>query len=286
MSKQVYKLIVTGLIASTLLGCSLTSPVSDELSRIRDADAVGENSFSLSGLRHQALRDAALSIGARGGLAYRAKKIRQKIYLSEASLDHVFNFRGLVLDDSVVPPVLVEGRGSLEIPQDDLLRVADRQYLIIKQARFSSNPPNWRDYIQMEYSAPELPDKTLLPRTETEKNVWDKYVQEGWRAGIRQADTIFLEQLGRLKRDYQGMIRYHTLLAQNIVSKPFVARSELGITGNNEQLAINDRVLRITSKPAFNLNGEKWKPDMTPSTSLSNHGASGDDDPCVEECVG
>jgi defect-in-organelle-trafficking protein DotC len=97
-----------------------------------------------------------------------------------------------------------------------------------------------------------------MPRNEVEKNVWDKYLDEGWQAGITQADVIFAENLGRLKRDYEGMIRYHTLLAQNMVSLPFVAQVNLGVTGGDSQMAINDRILRITTLPQFNNASSEW----------------------------
>lgn len=265
MSKLLYSSLVAGIIASLLSGCQFRAPVTDDLSKLRNIDVVNDKTFSLSGLRYHALRDAALSVGARSGLAWRAEQIREKISLHEKNLDHIFNFRGLVLDDNVVPPVLIEGRMPLEVASTDTLRIADRHYLIIKQAHFASNPPTWRDYLKMEFSEPDLPDRSLLPRDETEKNVWDRYVQEGWRAGIVQANTIFLEQLGRLKRDYQGMVRYHTLLAQNIVSKPFVGRTELGITGGSEEMAVNDRVLRITAKPSLNQDTKSWKADVIAS---------------------
>ncbi len=231
---------------------------------LRDVDTVGDKTFSITGLRFQGIRDAALSVGARGGLAWRAKQIREAVFKRQEKYDRIFNFRGLVLDDNVLPPVLIEGRTTLDQPNDHTLRVADRQYLIIQQARFVTNPPNWRDYLGMDYPEPEMPDRSLLPRDETEKRVWKRYVEEGWRAGVIQANTIFKESLGRLKRDYEGMVRYHTLLAQNIVSKPYVAKTDMGITGDNNEMAVHDRVLKITALPAFNLKGETWEAVVTP----------------------
>lgn len=263
MSKRLKSALIAGCVASLLGGCEFQPPVTNDLSRIRDVELVSDKAFSISGLRYQALRDTALSVGARGGLAWRAKQIREKVYLHEAKMDRIFNFRGLMLDDNVIPPVLIEGRNTLEQPKCDILRVSDRQYMIIKHACFVTNPPTWRDYVGLEYPEPELPDRSLLPRDDSERKVWERYVQEGWQAGVIQANTIFLENIGRLKRDYEGMIRYHTLLAQNIVSKPFVARAELGVTGNANELAINDRVLRITIQPGFEQDSSRWEAEVT-----------------------
>ncbi|MBS0289062.1 MAG: type IV secretory system conjugative DNA transfer family protein [Proteobacteria bacterium] len=213
---------------------------------------------SLSGVRNIGLRDTALSLGARAGLAWRASEINVLISRSERQLDLIYNFDGLLLDHNVLPPVLIEGRQTLDQATDDVLRVADRAYTIQAQARFVTMAPTWRDYLKMHYKDPDLPDSSLMPRNEVEKNVWDKYLDEGWQAGITQADVIFAENLGRLTRDYQGMIRYHTLLAQNMVSLPYVAQVNLGVTGGDSQMAVNDRILRITTLPQLNTQSSEW----------------------------
>ncbi|MBN9287054.1 MAG: hypothetical protein BGO43_11765 [Gammaproteobacteria bacterium 39-13] len=213
---------------------------------------------TLGGIRHIGLRDAALSLGARAGLAWRAGQINALVAMHERELDIIYNFNSMLLDHNVLPPVLIEGRQTLDQTADDIIRVSDRAYSIQSQARFVTMAPTWRDYLKMHYKEPDMPDMSLLPRDETEKTVWDKYLDEGWQAGVTQADVIFAENLGRLKRDFEGMIRYRTLLAQNMVSLPFVAQVNLGITGGDSQMAINDRILRITTLPQFKSASNEW----------------------------
>lgn len=253
------------LIASMALTVSCTtgpttdSPLNKYLSTSRSSKRM-----EVRGLRYASLRDAALSTGARAGLAFRAKQINLLVLKYERQLDLVYNFNAMLLDYNVLPPVLIEGRHPLEQSDFDILRVADRAYTIQSQARFVTVPPTWRDYLKMQYNDPDVPDVSLLPRTQAEREVWNKYIQEGWQVGITQADVIFTENLGRLKRDYEGMIRYRSLLCQNMVSLPYVAEINLGITGGDSQMAINDRILRITALPEFNTNGSEWNPDITP----------------------
>jgi defect-in-organelle-trafficking protein DotC len=218
----------------------------------------------MTGLRYQSLRDAALSTGARAGLAWRSNQINRLVVLHERQLDLIYNFTPMLLDHNVLPPVLLEGRQNFEQTSDDIIRVFDRSYLIQSQARFVSMAPTWREYLITQYRDPDLPDASLLPRNEEEKEVWDKYIDEGWQAGITQADVIFTENLGRLTRDYEGMVLYRTLLAQNMVSVPYVAQVNLGITGGEDQMAVNDRILRITALPQFNVRGNEWKTEITP----------------------
>lgn len=251
------------IISSVLLtGCASSGIPS--LNKYHAASSIDRSTFSITGIRYQALREAALSTGARAGLAWRSRQINQRIARHEPQLNLIYNFTGLLLNDNVLPPVLIEGRQTLEQSADDVLRVADRAYAIQSQARFVTMAPTWRDYLQANYPEPDMPDRSLLPRTDSERTVWDKYIDEGWQAGVAQADIIFTENLGRLKRDFEGMIRYRTLLAQNMVSLPFVAQINLGITGGDSQMAINDRILKITALPQFNMAGNEWKTDITP----------------------
>lgn len=270
MNKFIIKPTFAGIVLSVILiGC--TGPSTKETNSLGSLRALGRgsaNESSITGLRYTALRDAALSLGARGGLAFRANQINRELAENSRYLERIFNFNSLMLDNMVLPPVLIEGRDTLDQNCDDVLRLADRQFYILQQARFVTAAPYWRDYLWMNYLPPEVPDRSLLPKDENEKKVWERYVAEGWQAGIDQANTIFAESLGRLKRDYEGMVRYRTLLAQNMVSAPFVARTELGITGGEGEMAVNDRILRITALPAFEMNGERWQPNTTPLNEL------------------
>ncbi|MCS5711132.1 type IV secretory system conjugative DNA transfer family protein [Candidatus Berkiella aquae] len=239
-------------------------PGNSTLNKYHAANNMGRSSSSLTGLRYQSIREAALSTGARAGLAWRAKQINAITYRHERQLDLIYNFHAMLLDHSVLPPILIEGRHALDQTSDELLRVSDRAYTILAQARFVTMPPTWREYLLLSYKDPDIPDRSLLPRTDSEKEVWDRYIDEGWQAGITQADVIFAENLGRLKRDYEGMVRYRSLLAQNMVSLPYVSQINLGITGGDSQMAINDRVLKITALPQFNTAGNEWTTQITP----------------------
>ncbi len=262
MSKKyaIGALIIAG--SFSLTSCSTPPAYPSSLNRYHDVK-FNIKGASEGGIRNIGLRDTALSLGARAGLSWRAAEINVITSRHERQLDLIYNFNSLLLDHNVLPPVLIEGRQTLDQASDDVIRVADRAFTIIAQARFVTMAPTWRDYLKMHYTDPELPDSSLMPRNEVEKNVWDRYLDEGWQAGVTQADVIYAENLGRLKRDYEGMVRYHTLLAQNMVSLPFVAQVNLGVTGGDSQMAINDRILRITTLPHLNTASNEWNALVT-----------------------
>ncbi|MCD6055962.1 MAG: DotC protein [Gammaproteobacteria bacterium] len=210
-------------------------------------------------LRLQALQQAALEVGAQGGLAKRADEINQNLKKEARQLDQAFNFHPMVLHNNVLPPVLVEGRTILDQHSPDSVRIADHTYKIVKQAHFTTATPTWHSYLWMDYKKPPPPDPSLLPKSEEEEAVWQTYVLKGWNEGIDQANTIFNTNLARLKEEYAGMTLYRKLLAQHMISEPFVATTQLGITGDSNEININDQVLRITALPELQTDSGKWQ---------------------------
>lgn len=211
-------------------------------------------------IRYKALSETATLVGAQGGLAFRSEQINCVLRKQQNLLEQVYNFRALLLKDDIRPPVLEEGRDELALDSCEALRAADQIYRIISPPCFVTAPPNWRDYIWMKFCRPESPDITLLPRNCDEAGIWNCFVQIGWQQGMDQANQIFGENLNRLKRDYNGMLLYRKLLAQNMVTPPYVAKTELGVTGDENELRINDRVLRISATSKLNTNADTWAP--------------------------
>lgn len=210
-------------------------------------------------IRAIALKETALSVGAQSGLAWRAKYIDEQLLKQARHLDAIYDFNSLILEHNVLPPVLVEGRNTLNLADTQTIRVSDRTYKVIKQARFITTPPNWRQYLWMDYQKPERPNTMLLPKTKEERKIWRVYVTRGWKNGVEQGNTIIEESIARLKEDLSGMILYRKLLAMNMISPPYVSHTDLGITGDAEEIHIDDRVLRITALPALNTNGQEWR---------------------------
>lgn len=261
MAKKMDKIVTILIALSLLCGCSSKKNISKEQNSLKVMPQ-NKQAFPINSLRIQALRDTALSVGARGGLAWRTKNIHSVLSNYERDLDRIFNFYALLVEESVLPPVLVEARNSLNLTGSDVIRIADRNYKIIHQAKFVTAPPNWRQYIWTFFDPPELPDKSLLPKNTTEQNIWERYVDQGWIEGVKQADLILKENLNTLTRDFNGMILYRKLLAQQIITPPFVSSIELGITGDRNNLTVNDRILKITAFPSLQTDGSQWKTEI------------------------
>jgi defect-in-organelle-trafficking protein DotC len=261
------KLVLLSACFSLLTACShqqnLSSIDTANLSQLQGVRVTpptpGSTPTGTSDLRGRAIKDTAMSLGAQGGLAWSSDEINSWLEKDKKYLDSIFNFSAMMLEHGVLPPVLEAGDNNLNKDNDDTIRVADRTYKIVHQAKFSTTPPNWREYLWLPFTKPELPDKTLLPKNNEEHKIWSDGIRAGWDKGIEQAYTIFQQNLARLKRDYKGMMLYRKLLAEKMISAPYVARTELGVTGDGQDMRVNDQVLRIVEHPALQTSTKHWK---------------------------
>lgn len=225
-------------------------------------------------LRLPAMKDTALTYGARGGLAYTSWQINKMLEDRSAYLNEVYSFNKLILRGpdgaTVLPPIISEAKSAYELKDSGRsIRVADQVFEIIKQAQFTPTAPMWHTYLIREYSPPNEPNPVILPKTDREKRLWAKYIKEGWEAGEKQANDIFSSDLNKLERDYQGMIRYLSLLEEGKVSKPIIAKGDLGITGGGDSMRVNDRSIRITRDPELITNSQDWNATINYAPSES-----------------
>jgi len=254
-SRTLIRLLVCSCVALLLASCAKEKP--PELALIQALKPTTQ--IKIDHIRYIALKETALGLGAQAGLAWRAQEIDKMLKNDTKKLNDVYNFRPLILNHNVLPPVLEESQNSFNLASPDTVRLASKIYKIVTPPRFVTAPPTWGDYLWMEYQKPAAPNSTLLPRGAGEREVWNEFIVDGWEQGVKQANEIFSTNLGRLTRDYKGMILYQKLIAQNMISAPFVGKTNLGITGGGNQLRIGDKIMRITAIPSLNANSKAWK---------------------------
>ena len=230
------------------------------------ADAMGLQ------IRGDAIREAALSYGARGGLAYRTFEIQRRLAEYDTSMNKTFNFARLLIAAPsgllIEPPVVSEAqRAVLVNAGGQAAAVADRIYRINKIARIVTAPRDWHLYLERDWGKVDPPPAILLPKSDVERAAWRKYVKEGWAAGVKQAEDTFEADLDRMTADFTGMVRYRELLAQGMISPPYALADDRGITGGGNEMRIGDRGVSITGQsqllPAGG--GGKGGPTWTPA---------------------
>ncbi|AKP72651.1 defect in organelle trafficking protein DotC [Piscirickettsia salmonis] len=219
-------------------------------------------------IRLRAVKQEALALGAQSALAYEAKNIDALLSSYSRYLYQIFDFNQLLLEKNVLPPVISDTDNSLAISGNaQLLRAAGRTYKIIVKAHFVTAPPTWRNYLYMDYTQPDLPNKILLPKNGQEKLLWKKYTVEGWKQGIYQAVNIYKINLNKLVRDFNGMILYKKLLTQGVVSPVYVKSQYHGVTGDKNKLTLDDSTLQIANQPELLKNQKLWLPALAKGKS-------------------
>lgn len=216
-------------------------------------------------IRLDALREAALSYGARGGLANRTFEIQRRLAEQETYMSRVYSFNRLLIPAQngllIEPPIVSEAQQALIIkPAGQEAAVADRVLKINRAARIVSAARDWRLYLERDWGTVEPPPALLLPKTEEELKAWREGVRKGWQAGLEQADEIFQADLDRLTNDFIGMVRYRELLAQGMITAPYALADNRGITGNPNEMRIGDRGVEITGPSQFIIESNKWQP--------------------------
>lgn len=246
----------------------LVNAVPNEVTSLPDSD---------DKLRAPAMRDAALAYGAQGGLAATSVEINNELKAQANHLSQTYDFTRLMIKGPngamVLPPVISEARDTWEAQDDGKsLRVADKYYEIIGQSRFTPNAPLWHSYLLRKFSKPQQPPSALLPKSDDERKYWATYIRLGWEMGAKQGRDIFQSDLRRLERDFTGMVRYRQLLDEGKVSAPVIADVNLGVTGNDNAMRVNDRAVRITQDPKLNVNASKWS--ASPSSVTKEEAAT------------
>lgn len=283
MSKKLTKLFLLLVFISTFLSVNSYAAVEDsmnsfddqplvpppqlsDLIHIKKENKVIDNESPLPlDIRGDAIKEAALSYGARGGLAWRTWYIRKELETRARYMDKVFDFRQLLIPAQsgllIEPPVISEAMDATLIDNRGLdAALADRVLNINQNAKIVTAPRTWRFYLERQWGDTTPPPDILRPANQEERNIWEERVRQGWDKGIEQADEIFQADINKLVADFQGMVRYRSLLAQGMVSPPFATQTDRGVTGDGNTMRIGDRALSITELPKLQTGYSKWQP--------------------------
>lgn len=223
------------------------------------SQAINVSIEEVTKIRQNILKDTASNYGITAGLSWKMNQIKINELSQLEDRLNKFDFSSLAIDAGVLPPVIIEGVSNYAQNNDDEVRLADKSLKIEKPAKFYSTYPTWRDYLVFDFPAPEAVPVSILPKTPAESKIWDYWVEKGFAQGVLQAKNIFQASIDRFDRDYNGMLKFHQLLAQNQITPTLVSKHNMGITGGGRELRINDQILRIQEHSALISDDSKWR---------------------------
>ena len=246
---------------------ALTSPYTSSASRAAEPDvlrdlldmkgtaAVKDN--AVKQLRPSAIREAAHMVTLQSAIAWRYGKLLDEVYRHSAVMDSAFNFAPLVMTQGealILPPVLARAGASMRIEENGTATAATSTFELLQNAKYISVVPHWRTYLMADdFPQPEAPNPSVLPKNSEERGIWQDAVREAWAQGMEEADQLFADNVARMVRDYKGIMLYHLLTAQHLISDVKTAQADLGmnISDSGNRLNIGQQVFRITAPSAF-----------------------------------
>lgn len=215
-------------------------------------------------IRRRALVEAAQGYGSQMGYARRGWEIENLLQSRSSDLSQVFDFNRVVSEAPVkagyiVPPIVSRSFDAFTSENDGReASVADEYLTIVAPGKIVPVQPTWRDYLLFSAIAPEEPAKSLLPRSQVEKGIYDELFQSGWSAGVELADAELSSRLDRLNRDYEGMLQYRRLVSMGMMDRLVLQDADFGVTGGGDEMRIGSRTVKIVSDAEFETNPRRW----------------------------
>lgn len=215
-------------------------------------------------IRRRALLEAAQGYGSQMGYARRGWEIEHVLQDRSMQLGQVFNFSRVVSEAPVkagyiVPPVVSRSFDAFKTTEEGReASVADEYLTIVSAGKIMPVTPTWRDYLLFSPRTPEKPAKSLYPRNTAEKEMFDKWFTDGWKAGVDLADAEIGSRLDRLRRDYEGMLQYRRLVAMGMMDRMVLQDADFGVTGGGNEMRIGSRTVRVVSDAEFETNPKRW----------------------------
>ena len=217
-------------------------------------------------IRRDVLAEAATAYASQAGYYKRAYDIMRQLEVDSPKLSKAFNFNRVVYVTPkeagfVVPPIVTRGSAALNINDTGTKSVAaDEYYRIERPGRLVGVVPTWRDYLVLPLEEPNEPDADFIPQDDEEKKIWEAYLDEGWLAGVSQADEALKASMNELRRDYLGMVEYRRLVDAGLIKELAIVWKERRSSGDINELFIGERTVKIVDAATFVHNPKNWKP--------------------------
>ena len=219
--------------------------------------ATGKEKTAVQLMRPKAIREAARLVTFQTAMSWRYGQLLEETERYSAIMDTAFNFAPLMLTQGealILPPQIARAGASMRIEDGATATAAKTTYELLEPARYVAVVPNWREFLMAdEFPSPEEPNPALLPKNMEERAIWRPPVREASAQGLAEADQLYADNVSRMARSYRGVMLYHLLTAQHLLSRVNTASSYLGTrrSDNGNKLNIGQKVYRITAPSAF-----------------------------------
>lgn len=259
----------------TLAGATTPKPITVEViearSGVQHRKLLDDEGEALPELRVSIIKQNAKAYGTQAGFKSESRRYYNRLMERKAYLDRIFSFNSLVMKNGKgLYPVIEEAQNAVTLYNRKTLHTSAFIFEIKRPACLFSTIPTWRDYLLTGFELEryvKLPHSELMPRTESERGLWNRELARGWELGKKQAHLSFIANISRLEQDMAGMIRFKTLLLKGQVSEPIFSDSHQVVVGDATKIYVNDSIYRVVQDSEFELDSKKWDTGRAVSTS-------------------
>jgi hypothetical protein len=229
----------------------------EKLAELLEMKSDSSKDTAVSLIRPSAVREAAQLVTLQTAIAWRYRRLLERVESYAGIMDTAFNFSPLLMthgDALIMPPVLTRAGASMRIEKPDTATTSQTSYELLAPARYVPAAPHWREFLMTDgFPAPEKPNPAVMPKNDKERAIWRTAVRETWAQGVEEADRLFADNVARMTRQYRGVMLYHLLTAQHLLSKVGTASADLGMktSDGGNKLHIGQKVYRLTAPSAF-----------------------------------
>ncbi|MCG9579873.1 type IV secretion system DotC family protein [Vibrio tubiashii] len=264
--------LVLTLSPTALYAASTDKPLSKEAL----AELTQSNEVYLSEIKERKeylskLKSTASEYGYNHGYETQMRYIEKRMMQRSQFWDSLFDFsqitsllssgaaKGMYLIGGVVDEV----DGTIKTVDKDLLLSEGKKYIIRRYPSLRISPPHWVDYLFTDGKKNlDLPDVSLLPKTDQEREVWRMAVVDGYDNGSQVAYDEFRQRYTVLFSDLIGMVRYWRLVESGIIKEVRVKATNHKlahtITEDGEELTFDPISIQITEQSTFSAKPESW----------------------------
>jgi defect-in-organelle-trafficking protein DotC len=166
-------------------------------------------------------------------------------------LDRTYPFPSLMINEHIVPPVVILTNSRVEKNGPQILELTLGRFEIATPARVTAQAPSWRTYLFMQ-SDPEN-GVDLRPHSKADDGAWKRGYKEGQSIGIAEARSYFEEAERRMRRDFEGMARYHDLASRGAITMPIASQKSkaLQISRDGRVALRGSKTIKIVVSPTF-----------------------------------
>ncbi len=210
------------------------------------------------GLRVRSMREEGYAYGLRSGVAWRYAQIEEVLQKHSAYLDQIYAFQPLLIEGRWLPPIVGRFEDSFAVDSETLASAITVGYRIDAGARIVGDAPDWRGFLMRRFAPPEFPADQILPKNRAESDAWAAAVRAGFAKGARQADVIYQANLDVMTNALTGMINYHILVSQGVMTTVATETRQLGIRVGDAHVNVGEIVYE-TKAPAGFRQYQEWE---------------------------